>query len=222
MRRPRPEESHTVRGAGRGTLSPPPSVTSTSTTSPRIFQRTRIVPSDERTGVAHGVGEQLGGDDLGLVDELVGRCRGSGGRRRPRGAPCRPRRARAGARRVHDDAVDAGSGRLGDDEPGLAGASGAAGVVVVLVVVTKCGGHAAKPTERRHRVEHVRRDGCVMMTSTPRSRQRSTSSSARRRSRRRPRARAAGTARPALRPRAQHPHVEADGAARPWGGCRPT
>jgi len=45
MRRPRPLGAHTARGAGVGTVSLPPSVTSISTTSKRTFQRTRIVPS---------------------------------------------------------------------------------------------------------------------------------------------------------------------------------
>ena len=45
IRRPRPVEAHTERGAGLGVNGPPPSDTSISTTPALTFQCTRMVPS---------------------------------------------------------------------------------------------------------------------------------------------------------------------------------
>ena len=71
----------------------------------------------QRAGVAHGVGEQLGGDHLGLVDELVGQVAGL--QVVDHLAPdLADRGGLVGGAQGADDAVDARARGLGDDEAG--------------------------------------------------------------------------------------------------------
>ena len=124
--------------------------------------------------MADGVGRQLGGDDLGLVDERLGQVAGLQVVDHLARGPCRPRPARAGAQGA-DDAVDARAGDSVTTRPLSPVRSEAPGSSAVVVGVGQVRGHGDTPSRSPRTVETTRPGRLVMMTSTPSSRQRSMS-----------------------------------------------